>query len=144
MADVTVISGEDELERSYAIRRTVFIEEQAVPEELEFDGFEKTSTHFLLHVDGQPAATGRLRIVDGCAKLERIAVLREHRGRGHGLAITRAMMDAGREAGSDRLVLDAQLVAVGFYEKLGFRRFGDTFMDAGIEHVKMELGSGGK
>jgi predicted GNAT family N-acyltransferase len=124
-----------------AIRQRVFVEEQACPPEEEWDEWDATATHLLAEVDGQPVATARFRGYElggrPFAKLERFAVVPEHRGSGLGRWIVRATMEAARTAGFERFVLHAQAHLEAFYGGLGFRRVGDVFWEAGIEHVKM-------
>lgn len=118
-----------------AIREAVFIEEQGVPPELEFDGLDDSALQVLAKADGQPAGTGRV-LDDG--HIGRIAVLHAQRGLGLGAAIVQALVDASAQAGHKRVYLGAQTHAIGFYEKLGFTVYGDEFMDAGIPHRNME------
>jgi predicted GNAT family N-acyltransferase len=122
----------------YAIRTEVFCHEQKVSRDLEFDGLDGDSRHYLARHGDQPVGTGRVRPLDGnVVKFERIAVGIAHRGQDIGWAIMdRAIADAiagGAAAGK----LNAQVSAGGFYEKLGFVRYGDKFMEAGIEHIAM-------
>lgn len=119
-----------------AIRQRVFIEEQAVPEDEEWDGRDPDCLHFLAYRNGQAIGTARL-LPDG--HVGRVAVLREGRGLGIGLRLMQATISAARLAGYREVVLDAQLQAIPFYQKLGFEAFGDKFIDAGIEHRSMCL-----
>ena len=119
------------------VRETVFVREQHVPVELEWDEFDVGSLH-LLAVDSaaNPIATARL-LPSGIAG--RMAVLREWRGKGVGSALMlRVLEEAGRRQ-TRQVVLNAQIHAAGFYGKFGFRVVGEEFMDAGISHVRMIL-----
>ncbi|MCC7260097.1 MAG: GNAT family N-acetyltransferase [Alphaproteobacteria bacterium] len=123
-----------------AIRLRVFVEEQQVPLAEELDEFESDATHFLIKVDGTPAATGRVRIVeDNIGKLERIATLQEYRGQGLGRALMETMMDYLRAQGVTRFMLSSQVRSRGFYESLGFSAPPDApvYLDANIPHVMM-------
>jgi predicted GNAT family N-acyltransferase len=118
-----------------AVRRTVFVEEQNVPEELEWDDEDEASEHALASAaDGTPIGTGRL-LRDG--HIGRMAVLREWRGRGIGNALMRHLLARARALGHATVKLHAQTHAVGFYRKHGFAVEGGEFMEAGIPHVAM-------
>lgn len=118
-----------------ALRETVFVWEQGVPPELEYDGLDEQALHVLARVEQQPVGTGRM-LEDG--HIGRIAVLQEYRGQGVGAKIVQALMEQAAAAGLQRVYLGAQLHATGFYERLGFVPYGDEFMDAGIPHIHME------
>lgn len=117
-----------------AIRRRVFIEEQGVPEALEWDGEDPHAMHLLAVLDGMPVGTARI-LQDG--HIGRMAVLPEYRGRGIGRALLTQSLEVARDLGVDKVFLDAQTHALGFYERLGFRAEGNEFMDAGIRHRRM-------
>lgn len=121
-----------------AIRTTVFIEEQQVPPADEWDAFEDDATHVLMYVDGVAMGTARLRILGEAAKLERIAIRREGRGKGYGEAITQHLLHlAAAQPGVLQAKLSAQTHAIGFYEKQGFTVCSEAYMDAGIPHRMM-------
>lgn len=136
-AVVEQASGPD-LETCFAIRRRVFVDGQRVPEALELDGLDEACTHFIARVDGEPVGAARMRIVDGRAKAERVAVLAELRRCGTGRALMEALETAARRAGSPVVVLHAQLEAVPFYERLGYAAVGAVFHEAGIPHLPMQ------
>ena len=123
------------------IRRKVFVDGQAVPIEIEFDGLDTDAEHFLAFGDGDepPVALGtaRMRIVDGAAKAERIAVLEEARGSGVGRALVESIEFHARQEGLRSVRLDAQVQAAGFYKKLGYLAEGEVFIEAGIDHRLM-------
>jgi len=118
------------------IRRIVFIEEQQVPEEEEWDGLDPQCDHIVLYVDGRPAATGRI-VWGHPVLLGRIAVLREHRGTGLGAEVVNRLTEKAFAAGAEEVHLHAQMHARGFYEKLGFAAYGDPYEEAGIPHISM-------
>jgi predicted GNAT family N-acyltransferase len=120
-----------------AIRRAVFVREQGVPSEDEYDELDKTARHVLARVDGEPAGTGRLAVVDGRCLLGRICVLKQHRGAGIGDLITRLLIRKASSLGFAEQYVHAQSRARAFYEKLGFEAFGEPFFEAGLEHVNM-------
>lgn len=124
-------------EKLHAIRRKVFVEEQHVPEELEWDDIDPRCYHVLaLAGSGAAIGTGRLT-PDG--HIGRMAVLKKWRGKGVGSAILRTLMSYARMEGFETVQLHAQTHAVGFYEKHGFRTVGGEFMEAGIPHLRMEI-----
>lgn len=119
------------------LRSTVFIEEQRVPRELEFDERDALCRH-VLAFDGETAVgTGRLDL-DYDGKVGRVAVAAAHRKGGIGRAIMQRLHQIARDAGRRRLWCHAQLTSVPFYEGLGYRRVGPMFEEAGIDHVRME------
>ncbi|WP_404413541.1 GNAT family N-acetyltransferase [Vreelandella aquamarina] len=140
---LTIETGRWEALGSHAapIRRLVFVIEQQVPEEEEWDGMDTHSTHFIAWQDAngdQPSPIGTARLLpDG--HIGRVAVLKEQRGLGVGVALMQAAIDAARQQDHARVVLSAQLHALAFYEHLGFVAYGDTFLDAGIPHREMVL-----
>ena len=129
----------DDLDACMAIRRQVFVEEQAVPEDLERDEHDATAVHLLATQDGRPMATARLLIAGDRAKIGRVAVLAELRGTGAGAALMRAALDELRLRGVREAALGSQVHALGFYEKLGFVAHGPEYDDAGIPHRDMTL-----
>lgn len=122
------------------LRRTVFIEEQQVPEDEEWDGRDDTARHLLARVGDEPAGTLRWRVLGETAKIERVCVARAVRGRGLGQAL---MIEALRLIRKDprirRAKLGAQLAAIPFYTRLGFAAYGPVYPDAGIDHRDMVL-----
>ncbi|MBN1848956.1 MAG: GNAT family N-acetyltransferase [Deltaproteobacteria bacterium] len=117
------------------IRTSVFMGEQNVPESLDFDGLDPHVVHVLVKDGDQFAGTGRML---GDGHIGRLAVLKEYRGRGVGVAAVRALIREAQRMGMKRVFLGAQMHARGFYQKLGFTEYGSPFMEAGIEHIHME------
>lgn len=141
MIKVEKIAGKEGLEAVYQIRETVFVKEQAVPPEEEYDEFESISTHFLAKVDGVPAGTARWRHTDKGIKLERFAVLQPMRGKGVGQALAKAVVEdiTSQPTNMGKLLyLHAQLPAVPLYEKFGFAKEGEVFMECNIAHYVMK------
>jgi predicted GNAT family N-acyltransferase len=124
-----------------AIREDVFCREQNVAAELEWDGKDDACTHFLIRSAGQTIGTGRLRpLGEGTFKIERVAVLAQHRRSGAGQALMEYMLTYARAGGAQHIVLHAQAQAARFYELLGFVAEGEPFDEAGIAHVAMRRG----
>jgi predicted GNAT family N-acyltransferase len=135
---VFAIESPADMDRAYAIRRRVFIEEQHVPEEIELDADDARAFHALATVGKDAIGCGRmLDHGDGEVKIGRMAVLPEFRGTGVGRDILRFLMYSARARGLHKAVLHAQLTAEGFYLKEGFTPIGDVFDEAGIAHRKM-------
>jgi len=118
------------------IRRCVFIDEQSVPEALELDGEDDRAAHWLALHDDIPVGTLRL-LSDG--HIGRLAVMADKRGLGIGSALLRAVLAYAREQHLREVYLHAQVHALSFYERHGFRAEGGDFLDAGILHRQMRL-----
>lgn len=132
------VVGAADLPHCLAVRRAVFVDEQQVPEALEVDGLDPVCVHVLAQTDaGVPIGTARLRIKDGAAKIERVAVLAAYRGTGLGVAVMDAVEAEARRMGLARAVLNAQVSVLGFYARLGYTAHGPVFDDAGIPHRAM-------
>jgi predicted GNAT family N-acyltransferase len=119
------------------VRETVFIDEQRVPRELEFDDRDAHCRHVLVFDGDLAVGTGRLDLDYG-GKVGRVAVVATHRRTGVGRAVMEKLHSIAREAHHSRLWCNAQLTAVPFYEELGYVRTGPIFVEAGIDHVRME------
>ena len=129
----------DELPAILALRHDVFCVEQGVPEELERDEHDRDALHLVALSGLRVVGTCRLTrgTAQGTWRLGRMAVAADWRGRGVGEALmARAHAEAGR-AGARRIALAAQVAVQGFYERLGYEARGETFTEAGIEHIAM-------
>lgn len=125
-----------DLEALRQVRETVFVVEQGVPIEEEWDADDPHSRHVLARdAQRRPIGSGRLT-PDG--KIGRLAVLPEWRDRGVGQTLLQALLDQARERGLPEVRLHAQVSAVGFYERTGFEPYGERFIEAGIEHQGMK------
>lgn len=135
---VRVVDWETETLTLRNIRTTVFILEQQVPVDLEWDEFDIISTHFLVFNNhGEAVGTGRL-LPDG--HIGRMAVLKEWRGKGYGSAMLKKILEELRRRQMQKAMLNAQINAVKFYEKFGFQQVSaEKFFEAGIPHVKMMI-----
>jgi len=120
-----------------AIRETVFIHEQTIPPELEWDEIDANCIHVLaMDSAGKPIGTARLSS-DG--SIGRMAVLKDWRGKGVGSALVQCLLGEARSRQIKQIGLNAQTYAVGFYLKFGFQQVGEEFLDAAIPHVRMVL-----
>ena len=130
-------SREDQRAALLDLRGTVFIQEQGVPEQRERDGLDGDCWHVLARDDaGRPIGCGRLTPAH---KIGRMAVLQEWRGRGVGVALLRELVARARAQGWPEVALDAQVSAIGFYEREEFVAYGEEFEDAGLPHRAMRL-----
>jgi predicted GNAT family N-acyltransferase len=119
------------------VRRTVFIEEQQVPEGEEWDAADPLCIHVLARTPNRDAVgTGRL---DPAGKIGRLAVLAGHRGHGLGDMLLRWLIDAAARRGLREVYLHAQTQALPFYRRLGFVAEGAVFDEVGIPHQRMRL-----
>ncbi|PIE20255.1 MAG: GNAT family N-acetyltransferase [Proteobacteria bacterium] len=123
-----------ELEAAFALRERVFVAEQRVPRELERDAWDATAAHVVVFDADAAVATGRVRILERDGKIERVAVTRDRRGQGLGRMVMDALEAHARVLGATGLRLAAQASAIGFYQRLGYRAYGEPFVEAGIDH----------
>ena len=133
--------GAATIEDAHTVRRIVFIEEQDVSEAEEMDGRDEGAIHVVAYdtYRSKPVGTARLRTPDeGIAKIERVAVLAEYRGKGLGVRLMEAIESEARDEGCSLATLHAQTAVEEFYEALGYRTVSDVFMEAEIPHVEME------
>jgi predicted GNAT family N-acyltransferase len=139
---VRVVDTPADLQAALSVRKRVFIDEQGVAPALEIDQHDVLggdTRHVVAVLDGQAVGAGRLRpVASDLAKLERIAVLVECRGRGVGVALTRYLETLAQQLGFTRLTMNAQQSACGFYEKLGYGAVGPQFLEADIVHQRMD------
>ena len=134
---VSLVSWHDGEPLLKSIREAVFIREQRVPAELEWDGLDESARHALaLSHQGDAIGCGRM-FADG--HIGRIAVLPQWRKQKVGTAIMEALLDYARAHDYKRVDVDAQTHALPFYRSFGFAEQGKEFMDAGLPHIKMTL-----
>jgi predicted GNAT family N-acyltransferase len=128
---------ESEVAAALALREDVFCGEQGVSLADERDGRDREAVHLVVVEDGAVLGTCRLLVDATTIKLGRMAVAPRARGRG----LARALLDEAdaqaRALGGERIALAAQVAAQGVYERAGYGRYGEVFLDAGIEHVMM-------
>jgi predicted GNAT family N-acyltransferase len=142
LISVEKVLTKEQLDIVFDIREKVFVIEQEVDPDEEYDEFEDISTHFLAKFQNQPAGTARWRYTDNGVKLERFAVLKPMRAKGVGYALVSAVVEDIKlqpQAKGKKLYLHAQLDAMPLYAKFGFQKVGDMFEECNIKHYKMEL-----
>ncbi len=127
----------EEMPAIVAVRQHVFVAEQGVTTFVNFDVQDRAASHVVGVVDGAIVGVGRLHAIGQEAHIAWVAVLREYRGRGVGRSIMRRLLELADAGGVELTVLNAQTHALRFYEHLGFRPVGSTFMMGGIEHQLM-------
>ena len=139
------------LNRCFDVRRRVFVEEQGVDTSIEIDEYEKCADtlHLLVTaLSGEPAGAGRLIAcgvhepnegtgAGAVAKIGRVCVLKEFRGCGIGTLIVEKLLEAARKRGYKKIILHSQTYIAALYEKFGFKKRGEVFKEAGIDHIEM-------
>ena len=121
-----------------ALRRAVFVHEQKVPAEEEFDAYDLTATHVVAILDGDVVGALRILFLPEHAKFGRVVVSATARGRGIATRLMRYAMALASDRGETRFYLTAQTDKLALYEKLGFVAFGDEFQDGGMPHLAMK------
>lgn len=134
--EIHVVDWQDKQDALKKIRKSVFIDEQHVPKELEWDGRDAECTQFLATVNATPVATARLT-AEG--QIGRMAVLKDFRGKGVGSQLLAAVIEQAKHTGHKQVFLHAQVSVIKFYQQHGFTAVGEIFIDAGIEHLSMKL-----
>lgn len=132
---VTLGSWDEQARDAKPVRYDVFVLEQKVPLDMEWDEMDARCVHAVAYdAEGQAIGTGRL-LPDG--HIGRMAVRQGVRGQGIGARLLEALVEAARARGDREVMLNAQAQAEPFYERYGFRREGEMFMEAGIPHIRM-------
>ncbi|MDC4387654.1 GNAT family N-acetyltransferase [Acinetobacter baumannii] len=133
-----VIAGDwEQLEKGAKyIREQVFIQEQGIEPEDEWDDFDATAVHFMVYDEGQPIATARLLPQHSVG---RVAVLMPYRKQGIGKILMQHIIEYARQHKLPYLKLSAQTYVTAFYEALGFKVQGEVYQDCGIPHIDMTL-----
>ena len=139
MVDVHVGAWDTLGREAGAIRKQVFVDEQGIPAELEWDAADAVCLHAVAYNRlGLPLATGRLLEHEpGTSKIDRMAVLAAMRGSRVGRAVLDALMQAARARGDRQVLLHAQSAAAGFYRRAGFEVQGAGFEEAAMAHLAM-------
>jgi len=135
-----ILSYGDDISEAIAIRRKVFVEEQSIPEEIQFDDLDRLAMHVVIYEDNaikKAIATGRI-IYDGeICQIGRIAVLKEYRGKRYGDFTVRMLLNKAFSAEIKEVTIYAQQPSVEFYKKIGFQSTGNEFIEANILYSKM-------
>ena len=136
---VEIVKWIDEHGSLTMIREKVFIEEQKVTSQLEWDGMDKEAIHFLAFKDEKAIGCARALVIEYCMQLGRIAVLKEYRGEGIGSALIEKAMTTAKLNQLSAIYISAQCHAIDFYKKFGFEVTSDIYLDAEIPHRDMTL-----
>lgn len=123
---------------AFSLRREVFMLEQGVPHADEYDDKDKDATHVVTLLEGDVVATLRVLWLPDYAKIGRFAVRQSLRNQGVGSRLFAATLDLIRNNGCEPIGLEAQIDRIDFYERFGFRAYGDEYLDAGIVHRRMK------
>lgn len=134
---VEVTEFESRLEAIRSVRERVFIDEQHIDRDLEWDDRDPLCKHALVTIADEPVATGRIDLQKN-GKIGRVAVLAEYRRRGLGRRIMEALENFANQQGLEKIWFHAQQSAIPFYLQLGYQTVGDEFMEAEIPHIIME------
>jgi len=131
------IKNKKELEKVFIIRKEVFVRGQNVPEEMEIDGEDDKAIHIIVLLKNKPIGCARIRITDNKAKLERISVLAEYRGKGYGKDLVKFLVKFCLDKKVREIYMHAQYYLKNFYSDFGFIERGEIFDEAGIKHIEM-------
>ena len=138
MIELKRIEQEKDLKAAFRIREQVFVKEQQVPRDAEYDQYESSARHYLATYEGVPCGAARWRVTDQGVKLERFAVLPAYRNKSVGAQVLQAVLeDVQQGLPGEKIYLHAQLPAVNFYRRHGFVTEGDLFSECDIQHYKM-------
>jgi len=133
-----LVSSENEMAGAFEVRKKVFIEEQEIPEEEEYDHHDNNCLHVIAKSGEAIIATARVRFPTlHIAKIERMAVLKPFRGNHIGGNLILFIHDMLRHKKIKRSILHAQYVVIPFYQSYGYSKTGNPFWEAGIKHIKM-------
>jgi len=134
-----LVENDKELEEILDIRKRIFVEEQGIPETLEQDGNDSSALHMVVKNGDIAVGTVRIRFLNNQqAKLERMAILKPLRGAGIGRGIITFLEEELKKRGIEQIVLHAQYYVIDFYIKCGFRETGLPFLEADIQHIRLE------
>ena len=132
-----IVNSIEDLQKCLVVRGIVFCEEQKCPYSREVDGLDFSAIHFLCTAENEPIATARMRLLKDYAKIERLAVRKEYRGKGIGKDMFTFVLNHANEMGYNKIKIHAQVYLLRFYEDFGFVKQGEKFLDANIEHYCM-------
>lgn len=137
--EIKIVVNKTMLNSAFKIRKTVFVEEQKVLWSEEIDQFEKKATHFLVYVNKKAVATCRMREYDyQTIKIERVCILKSYRKLKIGKHLMTFVENEAFKQGYNIATLNAQIFAIPFYQKLGYKIISPVFIDANIAHQSME------
>ena len=134
-----LVTSDGDLKEAFGVRKKVFVEEQGISEDIEFDGCDSDALHMVVKDGERVIGTARVQfLTPSQAKIERMAVLKPFRRRGIGSEIISFLNEELRNRRVEQVVLHAQYSVVDFYKSCGFEESGSPFWEAGIKHIKMQ------
>lgn len=133
-----LVTGDDELQEAFEVRKQVFVREQGISEDLVFDGHDREALHIMVKDGERVIGSARVRLLaDNQAKLERMAILNHYRRKGIGREMLLFLDAVWKDKQVQQVIIHAQLEVVPFYKLYGFDEFGLPFREAGIKHIEM-------
>lgn len=136
--EIRLAKTRKDIDDALKVRKLVFVKEQKIPENIVVDKLENQADHFLALNHLKPVGTARIRYLDDeIAKIERMAILKEYRGKEVGSKLLKYILNVLNEKGIKTATMNAQLSTQQFYSKFGFRQVGKIFEEVGIKHIKM-------
>lgn len=142
MLEIKVIETNEDLKKALNIRRTVFINEMGVPESIEIDNFDTLTSqckHILVLYNGQVVGTARCNLISATElKIQRFCFLSEYRKSGFGKKLLEFIEKEFSNIGYNYFFLEAKFSVHEFYEKCGYKKVSDVFIEANVPHIKME------
>ena len=136
---VEIVKWIDEHESLKMIRQKVFIEEQKVTSQLEWDGMDEEAIHFLAFKNEKAIGCARAFVIENYMQLGRMAVIKAYRGEGVGTALIEKAITTAKLNQLSAIYISAQCQAINFYKKFGFEITSDIYLDAEITHRDMKL-----
>lgn len=133
------VKTKNELLESYKIRKLVFIDEQNISFQDEFDLLDDEYDVYLYYVNNIATSTLRCKKIDSYLKVGRVATLAPYRRQGQASELMKKMIEIAKIKNCDYIYVEAQISATSFYESLGYTAYGEVFLDANIPHKKMIL-----
>lgn len=136
-AKCVIAQSQEDIEKCYEIRQTVFVQEQGYATELDVDQFDKQATQYLVELDGQRVATARVFQHNGEFSIGRICILKEYRKLGLGRVIMSFGEQIIKKQGGKKIEISAQIHAIPFYEKCGYTAYGEITFEEEKPHKSM-------
>jgi predicted GNAT family N-acyltransferase len=136
---IKIVENEEERLKAMLVRAIVYMHEQQCPYNEEFDLNDYTATQIVGMVSGEPVLTARIRYFSSYAKLERIAIRTEYRGRGYAHQLLQFLLSLCKQKGFSRFYLHAQERLRSFYARYGFKVIGEKFGFSDHAYVEMVL-----
>lgn len=128
-----------DISKALRVRYLVFTKEQGIEPKIDNDRLDGSATHVIAKQNGKIIGTMRIRVYNNRARLERLAVLKDYRGKGIGKVVTEYAVSHCKKNGLKEITLHSQFYLMDFYKSLGFTPKGRKFIEAGIEHIEMNL-----